>query len=805
MAQGVSVVEESSDPFQRHFTFYNDTPVTIWPVFQAPQSDNCTVNVPGSTLLRLHVNKDARDAGIPRGERVTVALPKTWPCDKGGFYKAVRIFVFVTDAPKFEEKLIERKQDNQVTKPYTAGLTTPICGATLASDPCWTGTAEAAYPLDSPAQLLEYTIISQNAKGEPNPNPNDATGTSFLDFDVSYVDEAYLTAAMTIDTGAVQFMGSHLSYQQFQAKLKQFLEQTKWPQWGAYSSLNLNAEKGSTVFFGLLQENNNANTNPRVPSAHQATALTSNGGLSVFFDAKRHGDYSNLCVDPAKKANLQCAEALPDNEFCCPNENGIMLGCCDQLNYIIDTVLGSYNPQTKIQRFSSDVLKDLTRRFTRWTDPTSPNFISCKVNPPVASEVNSSLQTEFCEAFKRTVNFVWDEFAQQDAHSANPECAPLARTKDLYNECLTATVIGYKIDVDQANRFKNSCKTEVCQDGYDNPALCPEFCTKEKILNESVQAILRGVPWTSIAGQAACGTCPPISTGECPFAKLGQCVWEKPEDIAADARLYHTNKFLHFWPPYDNPYNLNPYARVIHDKNGLDAPGAYSFSIDDFYGNFGGPGSNLLIVVGNADYPAPNRHLPNPEPYDPYTQYHVAVGEGWHHMRQCIDPDAVIPNGLRPGDLGGRLVNIPPDASTGRGIARGVPFSFYLPDGARRDPCVVAVFETADESRYVTYQLSEATYNVTDTLTSSQHEVKGLSGVAAVRAPGQEVPKDTFCASHSTLDLVNRGKCTGNLAPVGRGVRDGYSNVVETCTYPDQQLDAKCGRPLRDLAVPALP
>ena len=86
-----------------------------------------------------------------------------------------------------------------------------------------------------------------------------------------------------------------------------------------------------------------------------------------------------------------------------------------------------------------------------------------------------------------------------------------------------------------------------------------------------------------------------------------------------------------FWPPYDSPYNLNPYARVIHDKDGLDAPGAYSFSIDDFYGNFGGPGSNLLIVVGNSNYPLPNKKLPNPEPYDPYTQYHVAVGAGWRH------------------------------------------------------------------------------------------------------------------------------------------------------------------------------
>ena len=327
------VVSDVADQFQRHFTFYNDTPVTIWPVFQAPQSDNCTVDIPGSTLLRLHVNKGAQDAGIPPGESVTVALPKTWPCDKGGFYNAVRIFVFIVNATKFEEKLVQRLQNNQVTKPYDVGLTTPICGNTLANDPCWTGTAEAAYPLDSPAQLLEYTIISQNAKGEPNPNPNEPSGTSFLDFDVSYVDEAYLPAAMTIDTGAVQSVGSHLSYQKFQDKLNEFLTQTKWPQWGAYAPLNFNSQPGSTVFFDLLQENNNAETNPRVPSGHQATALTSNGGLSAFFDGKPHDGYESHCIDPLGKANLLCPSDVnrqDPQKLCCPNENGVMLGCCDQ-------------------------------------------------------------------------------------------------------------------------------------------------------------------------------------------------------------------------------------------------------------------------------------------------------------------------------------------------------------------------------------------------------------------------------------------------------------------------------------------
>src|SRR5262245_55324853 len=161
-----------NDPFLRHLTFYNNTPVTIWPVFQVPQDTNCEALL-GNKLLRLHVNKDRLHAGIPKGQSVTVALPKTWPCPKGGFYDAARIFVFTASGTELEGKLKDRGFGNQVTQPYATGLTTPICGPDLQHDPCWTGTAEASYALDAPAQLLEYTIISQNAKGEANADPND--------------------------------------------------------------------------------------------------------------------------------------------------------------------------------------------------------------------------------------------------------------------------------------------------------------------------------------------------------------------------------------------------------------------------------------------------------------------------------------------------------------------------------------------------------------------------------------------------------------------------------------------------------
>src|SRR5215471_598170 len=39
-----------ADPFLRQLTFYNDTPVTIWPVFQVPQDTNCKALL-GNKLL----------------------------------------------------------------------------------------------------------------------------------------------------------------------------------------------------------------------------------------------------------------------------------------------------------------------------------------------------------------------------------------------------------------------------------------------------------------------------------------------------------------------------------------------------------------------------------------------------------------------------------------------------------------------------------------------------------------------------------------------------------------------------------
>jgi hypothetical protein len=228
-------------------------------------------------------------------------------------------------------------------------------------------------------------------------------------------------------------------------------------------------------------------------------------------------------------------------------------------------------------------------------------------------------------------------------------------------------------------------------------------------------------------------------------------------------------------------FNLDPYARLIHAPDALSAPGAYAFSIDDFYGNFGGPGTNLIIQIGGVS------RLPNPEPYDPYKQYHVSVSKGWHHMRLCTNTDGI----------GGRRVDIP--QLNGVGIPLGTPLSFYLPDGTRQDPCFLSVFGDEAETTFVRFKLSEVTYNITDTYTGTSQTVQSLSGVFASGRNLDPTPIDTFCAQHSTTALQE--KCKANLSPVGRGNRDAYTSVEDTCS---SSLDPTCGRPLTRLNVPPL-
>jgi hypothetical protein len=206
---GIRAAQAQTDPFQRYIILYNDLPITIYPAITAVESEQgADCGTSPEIHHRIIVNAGMRGAGIPTGATVTVQLPKLKHC----WYTAVRVYLFTVDLTKFEA-LIPANQ-RTVADPPSTMWNPPLCTPVSA---CWSGTAMAQYPVDAPAQLYEYTVISQNpATGKAFPNPNDPNGRPLADIDVSYVDELYLPVASNVDDGgATPYMGTILPYDKF--------------------------------------------------------------------------------------------------------------------------------------------------------------------------------------------------------------------------------------------------------------------------------------------------------------------------------------------------------------------------------------------------------------------------------------------------------------------------------------------------------------------------------------------------------------------------------------------------------------
>lgn len=760
-----SSLAQTNDPFQRFIRFHNSLGETIYPVIQAPQDAPAKPGDKGTNcatggLLRIVVNLGTKGAGIPPGEDVTVALPKDRPCAKGGFYDAARIYVLVANFDAFE-KLVNATQQTVADPNWDYGKYSPCAG-------CWVGKASADYGHDAPGQLLEYTIISQDpSTGSAFPNANDPKGTALIDFDVSYVDDAYLPVAMALDDGgATQFMGSTLKPDTFNDRLTKFLTDGNWSRYAAYAPLNWATAAQCPTLNGRPSDPNKTSFSclvartDRVPSANILITDAQTGGVSAFFLPSWDGVTPMQCNsmgsnDPT--ANLMCSTPPPygaglTSGNCCPQGEGVMLGCCDAEKFLIDNTHRKFDAQTFPPAFklSNDTLANVVARFTQWqgaaNDPCRDPGSGAVASAPVVDKAG------FCSAFKRTLDFVWKEFA--------PQCASRGGNED---RCISAAIIGY--DLKNSSFDPELCKK--CPNGDEG--LCPRSCALETQRNESVQALQRGLPWTASGDPAACGSCP--SNTSCPST----CIL--PVVPSPDAKLYHRDKFLHFWADYKSVYNLNPFARFVHNAAaGLAAPGAYSFSIDDFYGNFGGPGSTLIIDTGGTNV------VPNKEPFDPFKQYHAGLGTGWDHATVC-----------------GRPYRLPAGAPANVGLS--TPLSFW-DNGSQKTECEVRLFPTADASKYIAFLLKEVTFVVTDDYTAQSYSVQGLSGVSAVRFPSDVPPDNPYCERNSTAtDLVANGFCRANLSA---GTLNLAYVGVSDAPCAGKSDDATCGRPLVNLNVPSL-
>jgi hypothetical protein len=787
-----------TDEFQRTFTFHNHLPIKIFPVIQAPQNIgdkgervNCGFAnefTPPRGLLRIIVNDGTRGAGIAPGGSATVNIPKTTPCKSNGqfipgpFYTAARILIFVgktATTTRFIEDLdllLLGAGQNRVANTEITDVTfnPPLCPG------CWFSYANADYGNDFPGQLLEYTIISQSQAGEAFPDPNDPRGKSQIDFDISYVDDVYLPVTMIVGDGATQYMGSDLSFTQFNEQLTKFLASAKWSRFASYAPENFDASSPQrrSLFHDLI------NRTDKLPSGNLLAVGVTVGGGSFYYHPSNNGGRDVRCKPANDEAtNRMCpvvdglpAANDPPDRPCCPDGNGNVAGCCDNKNFLIEGTLSRFvGTKTEFKfNYTNQTLDALAPVWNRWIGTAQ----SCTPAEVARAPVREADKAAFCSAFRKTFDFVWKSFLGFD------KVCSQQRSNAAQKQCLTASVIGYAIPPDDAIK---KCR---CPAPDDNPNACPfDPCLKEGVLNQSVQALMRGLPWTPAGPAALCTKCPSQVEGECPV----ECIFPKVPD--PDAKLWHRDGFLHFWAVDDPAYTLNPYTAFVHGfhnkdpqnpnfgKPGLSAPGAYSFSIDDFYGNFGTKGSTLIINVGSI------QGLPNQEPYDPYKQYTVGFGEGWNHATVC-----------------GRR-ETPAEA----GKPFNVPVSFWR-NGVQSPECEIRVHATADEGIYLSFLLKEQNYTVKDRFVTDPNKefpVAGLKGVFANRF-GDPTPDDEHCIQNSTdrtRAVRNAGFCTANLV-AGSQEKDyvGVSNEPCRGVKPPPNEDPRywtCGKPLVNLNIPS--
>ncbi|HEY1295952.1 MAG TPA: hypothetical protein VGJ60_22980 [Chloroflexota bacterium] len=168
---------------------------------------------------------------------------------------------------------------------------------------------------------------------------------------------------------------------------------------------------------------------------------------------------------------------------------------------------------------------------------------------------------QFCQAFQATTRTVWNHFLTDETDGFQHHQV------DFLKDC------GLEDIGDPDRNLINACIIQHIV-GYNSGVL-------GGALPGQVQALLRGVAF-------------------------------EPD---GDGRQYQFDPFLTFSAPTHSQFALDPFTRLIHSNaDGIGAV-AYSFSIDDKYGNFRDASSGFVVDAGGTTA------LDNKQPYDPYQQY----------------------------------------------------------------------------------------------------------------------------------------------------------------------------------------
>lgn len=645
----MSFADAHNNPYQRYIILHNDLPFTIYPVVQVPDN-NCHDG--SKKVNRIMVNQDT---GLQKGQTVKVNIPdKCW-------YNAGRIYLSTVPIAAFEQLL----DATQRTTPTNVNHLAPLCVSAVASGSqdnavpmnCSTGVADASYPLDSPAQLVEYTFDADDPKtGKAETDPD--KGIPMADIDISYVDQAYLPVAIAVDdNGASGYLGTAIAYEAFKQKTSDFIR-AGWSSFAAFSAKNWN----NNLFHSLIAADSPIQGGENIPAGYNLFELIITKATSVLY--KTPPPKMPLPLKGAQCANWDgCAHLSGD---CCP-VNGVFLACCGikeptTINFMIDKTEISDN---KITNPTFDLMAS---RWKMWVDTANDPCADIDKITTWPSNNSAFDKKSFCDQFSKTAKFVWDYFSK------------------------TATHCGDNID-------KDHCIIETIL-GYNSQVLGGQ-------LPESVQALLRSVPYV-------------------------------PEGSGPQ---YQYDKWLLFWAPFDSIFNLDPFTHYIHrDINAV----AYSFSIDDKYGNFRTKGSGFIVDAGG------DTALVNKSIFDPYEQYFVSWSKNWDHATVCGNPVAI--NSL-PGN------------------AR---VSFWQ-KGVKQDSCLIVLYAASGD--HVDFLLGEQTAQVTDNYTGiSGYSVQGLTNDTDYCIKNSSPKLNSVCAD-SNLSYVAKGDIA--YMNVGEGRPNVYLNIPQ--------------------------
>jgi hypothetical protein len=277
------------------------------------------------TGFRFYVNPSGD--GIPPGGHVTITLPLYTKLTTKGelnqnidWWNGGRIEIF--DAPASDHRPPEA-----LTKLYTGVTDTdqkpvpniapdairPVCIEGCAS-PLNFFMSKAGLKNNEPAQLTEYTLGSDNVT-ELNVHQ--------VDYDVSYVDTAYLPVAMEpYNNRQVGYIGSPQTVAAFRQSLTSFLQDSKWKGWPQFKN-----NQGAIV--------------PKVPSALHIFAGDSDmypsqgdpekTGKWPYPPIQALADRWTGCVSKTSK-DATCAAIIAVNELIAANyanyvKNYRLLGC----------------------------------------------------------------------------------------------------------------------------------------------------------------------------------------------------------------------------------------------------------------------------------------------------------------------------------------------------------------------------------------------------------------------------------------------------------------------------------------------